>query len=196
LKAVNVGPAADDVPARRWPDPRPALAHGIGVVSALLQRRRADHDEQDADQELETAPAPAAQEPTEPQMTASATPSPLRDPIAAVRAEFRSDLTLDATALAGDSADAGDAAGRDLPEGRELRRAGSVNLVEDTVVWSDRVRPIAREGSAVEPLVIDDFGIEPAEDPVVGPELVAARTRLGLTVDQLAERTRIRPHVI
>ena len=188
--------AADDAPARRWPDPRPALAHGIGVVSALLQRRRAG-DEQDADPELETAsdPAPVAPEPTEPQMTASATPSPLRDPIAAVRAEFRSDLTIGGSALADGSAD-DDAAVRDLAGGRELRRAGSVNLVEDTVVWSDRVRPIAREGSAVEPLVIDDFSIEPAEDPVVGPELVAARTRLGLTVDQLAERTRIRPHVI
>ena len=64
------------------------------------------------------------------------------------------------------------------------------------MAWGDRVRPIARAGDAVEPLVIDDFGVEPAEDPVVGPELCAARTRLGLTVDQLAERTRIRPHVI
>ncbi|UUZ58746.1 helix-turn-helix domain-containing protein [Nocardioides sp. B-3] len=36
----------------------------------------------------------------------------------------------------------------------------------------------------------------PAADPVIGPELLAARTRLGLTVDQLADRTRIRPHVI
>ena len=56
-------------------------------------------------------------------------------------------------------------------EGRELRRAGSVNLVEDTMAWGDRVRPIARAGDAVEPLVIDDYGVEPAEDPVVGPEL-------------------------
>ena len=38
--------------------------------------------------------------------------------------------------------------------------------------------------------------VEPAADPVIGPELAAARTRLGLSVDQLAERTRIRPHVI
>ena len=81
-------------------------------------------------------------------------------------------------------------------EGRELRRPGSVNLVEDTQVWGERVSPIARGGNAVEPLLIDEFAVEPAEDPVVGPELVAARTRLGLTVDQLAERTRIRPHVI
>ena len=46
------------------------------------------------------------------------------------------------------------------------------------------------------PIVIDDFAIEPAEEPVIGPEFAAARTRLGLSVDQLAERTRIRPHVI
>ncbi|MET0523236.1 MAG: helix-turn-helix domain-containing protein, partial [Nocardioides sp.] len=80
--------------------------------------------------------------------------------------------------------------------GRELHRPGSVTLVEDTQVWGDRVRPIATAGTAVEPLLIDEFAVEPADDPVVGPELVAARTRLGLTVDQLADRTRIRPHVI
>ena len=57
------------------------------------------------------------------------------------------------------------------------------------------MRPIAREGSAVDPIEWTDDE-EPAADPVVGPELAAARTRLGLSVDQLAERTRIRPHVI
>jgi hypothetical protein len=31
---------------------------------------------------------------------------------------------------------------------------------------------------------------------VIGPELAAARNRLGLSVDELADRTRIRPHVI
>ena len=53
-----------------------------------------------------------------------------------------------------------------------------------------------RLGDPVEPLVIDDFVTEPAYDPVIGPALAAARTRVGLTVDELAERTRIRPHVI
>jgi cytoskeleton protein RodZ len=127
---------------------------------------------------------------------ASATPSPLRETASAARIEVRSDLTLGATALAAQR-DREERSGRsDMPEGRELRRPGSINLVEDTLLWGDRVRPIAREGNAVEPLVIDDFGVEPADDPVVGPELAAARTRLGLTVDQLADRTRIRPHVI
>nr|WP_246416664.1 helix-turn-helix domain-containing protein [Nocardioides luti] len=132
---------------------------------------------------------------------ASATPSPLRDPVTAIRAEIRSDLTLGgpvlgATALAHDHADDEDGSRRELPEARELRRPGSVNLVEDTVLWGDRVRPIARAGASVEPIVIDDFSAEPAEDPIIGPEFAAARTRLGLTVDQLADRTRIRPHVI
>ena len=102
-------------------------------------------------------------------------------PAAPQRAEVRADVAASRTTSR---------------EGRELRRPGSVNLVEDTQVWGDRVRPIARPGDAVDPLVIDDFEVEPAADPVVGPELVAARTRIGLTVDQLAERTRIRPHVI
>jgi hypothetical protein len=176
---------------RRWPDPRPALAHGIGIVAARLPRRRSeleepgDKGEQVVEERAAVTPQPAESQPAPPSMVASETPGPLRDPVVAVRAEFRSDLTLARTE---DDAE--------VSAARELRRPGSVNLVEDTVVWSDRVRPIAREGAAVEPLVIDDFQVEPAEDPVVGPELVAARTRLGLTVDQLAERTRIRPHVI
>jgi hypothetical protein len=32
--------------------------------------------------------------------------------------------------------------------------------------------------------------------PVIGPQLAAARERLRLTVDQLSDRTRVRPHVI
>jgi cytoskeletal protein RodZ len=82
-----------------------------------------------------------------------------------------------------------------LPEGRELRRPGSVDLVFEPVETST-VRPIATLGDPVEPLVIDDFVTEPAYDPVIGPALAAARTRVGLTVDELADRTRIRPHVI
>ena len=58
------------------------------------------------------------------------------------------------------------------------------------------MRPISTLGEPVDPLVIDDFVTEPAYDPVIGPELAAARVRVGLSVDQLAERTRIRPHVI
>jgi hypothetical protein len=194
-----VGETADaGARKHRWHDPRPALALGIGAVAARLQRRRElagqRADERAEERALEVPEAPAAREPETAPMVASATPSPLRDPVAPARAELRHQLTLGAAALA--TNDDGRASRRDLPEARELRRPGSVNLVEDTMVWGDRVRPIARAGSSVEPIVIDEYAVEPAEDPVIGPELAAARTRLGLSVDQLAERTRIRPHVI
>ncbi len=191
--------------ARRWHDPRPAIAHLIGVIAARIERHRERAPESvgddesvlsdEADQVDEGEPTVAmAPVPARPGLVASATPSPLREPLSGARAEIRSDLTLGATALQPDSDDTAHRPG--LPEARELRRPGSVNLVEDTMLWSDRVRPISRAGSTVEPLVIDEFAVEPAEDPVIGPELCAARTRLGLSVDQLAERTRIRPHVI
>ena len=69
---------------------------------------------------------------------------------------------------------------RDLPEARELRRPGSVDLVEDTVVWSDRVQPDLPSRATRSPRSSSTTStVEPAADPVVGPELAAARTRLG-----------------
>ncbi|MCD4525077.1 RodZ family helix-turn-helix domain-containing protein [Nocardioides sp. cx-173] len=64
---------------------------------------------------------------------------------------------------------------------------------EDTQAWTrEDLRP-EHDGT----VVIGDLSDVPlVADPVIGPELAAARTRLGLTVDQLADRTRIRPHVI
>ena len=177
-------------------DPRPTLARGIGFVADRLSLRR------------EPAPAPAAPlaaEPTVslPPMVASATPLPLRDTVVGVRSEVRFE---GAAALKRDPLEDEHVARVELPEARELRRPGSVDLVEEpvlegpvlekTVVWGGRVSPIAREGHPVEPLVIDDLTPAPAVDPVIGPELAAARTRLALSVDQLADRTRIRPHVI
>ena len=168
----DLEPEAHDAETRRrWRDPRPAIAHMIGLVAGMLARR-AEVEDEGADEVDEGAEEP---------VMASATPTPLRDPVVAQRAEIRRDEVSEDPEPEG---------------GRELRRPGSVNLVEDTQVWGDRVSPIARPGHAVEPLMVDDYVVEPAEDPVVGPQLVAARTRLGLTVDRLAERTRIRPHVI
>ncbi len=115
------------------------------------------------------------------EVMASPTPSALRESTTARRSEVR--LEIEGPPV-------------DEMRGRELRQPGRVSLVEESQSWGDRVRAIARPGEAVEPLVLDDFEVEPAEDPVVGPELAAARTRLGLSVDQLADRTRIRPHVI
>jgi cytoskeletal protein RodZ len=78
-----------------------------------------------------------------------------------------------------------------------VRSSARLRIVDATTpTASPRVRAIAELGEPVDPLVIGDFEPEPAYDPVIGPELAAARTRVGLTVDELADRTRIRPHVI
>ncbi|MFC7359393.1 helix-turn-helix domain-containing protein [Nocardioides astragali] len=156
------------------------VARDASQIVVLEPSAEPDAPEQDVEdvagvEEHETTPADEA-------VVASPTPAALRESTSARRSEVTREV-----------APATDA---DEPEGRELRRPGRVSLVEETQSWGDRVRAIARPGEPVEPLVLDDFEVEPAEDPVIGPELAAARTRLGLTVDQLAERTRIRPHVI
>ena len=120
---------------------------------------------------------------------ASPAPSPLREPTVAIRSEVTRDYsTMGANALKLDPSESDDDSGASLPEAGELRRP--------LFGHPEGVTPIARPGEPVEPLVIDDLGATPAPDPVIGPELAAARTRIGLSVDQLAERTRIRPHVI
>jgi helix-turn-helix protein/uncharacterized protein DUF4115 len=192
------------------PDPRPMLARGLDFLADRLRLHRPDdeqyddqYDDRDQDDDTdqdddqpEFDPPAAAPTPTPTVSTpivASATPLPLRDPVAGARVEARFE---GAAALKLDLADSDMDATSDLPELGQLRRGDELDGFEETVVWSAGVRPIARAGDPVEPLVIDDLAVEPAEDPVIGPELVAARTRLALTVDQLADRTRIRPHVI
>jgi hypothetical protein len=156
------------------------------VVLDPMVEAEAEADEQDVEELPEPEPEVVEDEVVEDEvveggLVASPTPAALRESTAARRSEVTRHVEPDVD---------------DEPEGRELRRPGRVSLVEETQSWGDRVRAIARPGEPVEPLVLDDFAVEPAEDPVIGPELAAARTRLGLSVDQLADRTRIRPHVI
>lgn len=101
-------------------------------------------------------------------IVASATPLPLREPVTGTRAEVRFE---GAAAYALDHADADAEVRPELPEASELRWTASDDLL---------VQPAS----------------QPTTEPVIGSELAAARVRLHLTVDQLAERTRIRPHVI
>lgn len=119
----------------------------------------------------------------------------------AARAEVTRDSApaIGAAALHPDRLDAGSRPTDGLPERDELRRSGHPDHGSDHATdpaLPAGVRPIARLGDPVAPLVIDDFVTEPALDPVIGPQLAAARTRVGLSVDELADRTRIRPHVI
>ena len=177
LSETQPADMGDDPRARPlWRDPRPLLAAGIARLAALSTERRKVDDDAAGAQEERGVGGLVEEEQSAPEteaIRASATPSPLRVSSVGRRSEVRKDLI------------------EELPieeeelNGRELRRPGSVSLVEDTQVWGDRVRPISRPGDAVDPIVLDDFDVEPALDPVIGPDLLAARTRLGLSVDQL-----------
>lgn len=148
--------------------------------------------EDEPEDEHEPEPEPA--EPKRPAF-ASPTPNPLRALVRAARAETRREPhtppTVGATALRLDELDAVSA----LPEAEELHR--DADGLEDTAYWAEGLTPTGPEAEPVDvTVVIDDLAAVPVADPVVGPELAAARARLALSVDQLAERTRIRPHVI
>lgn len=62
----------------------------------------------------------------------------------------------------------------------------------------DALDPLAPVEPAEESVtvVLDELALVPAPEPIIGPEIQAARDRLRLTIDQVSERTRIRPHVI
>jgi cytoskeleton protein RodZ len=175
---------------------RRSVLGGIGtIVSRVAKGRRRDVDH------VPQEPAVEAEAPTGPATPAAAAlPGPRATlPLRETRRGSRAEVTRDIPATLGNAALHEDLAEEDERQGsrpgRDLRRPGSVDLVFEPAD-SGRVRPISTLGDPVEPLVIDDFVTEPAYDPVIGPEITAARTRLGLSVDELAERTRIRPHVI
>ncbi|CAN5700080.1 hypothetical protein BH10ACT10_BH10ACT10_02680 [soil metagenome] len=193
----------DDRPARR------SLLGGLGTIVSRVAKGRS-HD-LDAEHETEPEVEPEDDddevekvEPVAPAPAARSAAVPLRDTRRALRAQVTRDTpatVLGNVALHPDKYDAGGRRRTPLPEGRELRRPGSVDLEFEaapsaSVFESGRVRPISRLGDPVDAIVIDGFVTEPAYDPVIGPELAAARVRVGLSVDDLAERTRIRPHVI
>jgi len=62
----------------------------------------------------------------------------------------------------------------------ELEEAGVAAATEQPSVWRTD----------------DHVTSEPVADPVIGPQVAAARRSLRLSVDELGERTRVRPHVI
>jgi hypothetical protein len=104
-------------------------------------------------------------------LEASATPEPVRETAVAARAEVRHESRFEVDAFE-----------------------------EETQVWGELHGADEYEDengpAPVGPRLLDGYAPEPVPDPEIGPRFAAARGRLGLSVDALAERTRIRPHVI
>jgi cytoskeleton protein RodZ len=81
---------------------------------------------------------------------------------------------------------------------RDVRPAIRAEIAQDRTWGAEATRSVRLPAvsHADNTFVIEDLAALQAVEPVIGPELAAARERLRLSVDQLAERTRIRPHVI
>jgi ribosome-binding protein aMBF1 (putative translation factor) len=171
----------DLVPADRLPDDEPVTGEPVTdeqPEAALEQPQGPEqqHDEPEPVQpkhvqsELDEPETPA---PVAPVAFASPTPHPLRALVRAARSESRHQQQPEPA----------------LEPVVNVRPLAS----DDTQSWSMEDQPSDEDGT----IVIGDLSDVPlAVDPVVGPELAGARTRLGLSIDQLADRTRIRPHVI
>ncbi len=191
--------SADLLPPER--PARPRMLGGIGrIVSRVGKGRTSDRNIGDVildrdGVDVPVDPAPHAAQGTSPPRPGEAAA------LSSTRRGLRAEITRDVPATLGNAAARealDDEEEGSVLESHEPKRPGSVDLGRAPVHpdHTNRVRPISKLGDPVEPLVIDDFVTEPAYNPVIGPELTAARTRLGLSVDELADRTRIRPHVI
>lgn len=134
----------------------------------------------------EVRPAPAVR--------ATSTPSPLRQSVAAVRTEVTRRITghqheeqgEQRRDLVASSAPQAAIALPAPPQSDRLQREASDYFAagpDDTGVWRSTTEVISEVAG-------------PSLTPVIGPQLARARQALGLDVEKLAERTRIRAHVI
>jgi hypothetical protein len=170
--------------------PAAALSDSAADADDTMSFFRPDPDD-------DVATAQSAPAPTPEPATSARRVNPLRV-VATARRAVRAQVHRAAPATVGSSALKQEPSV--LPEISELRRTeGKVGLVIETVPAeqaasvgvADRATPVAVAATPVEA-----YPTHPASQPLIGPHLKAARTQLRITVDALAERTRIRPHVI
>ena len=152
--------------------------------------------------EPDGTPPPAPDEPepaVEPGPTATKTRRPALSVLRAIRPALRAEVTKPGTARR--QTTVGSLALSEpvddppvvLPEIAHLRRSrpGNVSLLVPAPQTDEA------DQTPAEPVLPVPVGNDVEQpQPVVGPQLAAARQRLGLSVDDLAVRTRIRAHVI
>lgn len=167
-------------PAARM-DPAPTAP----TVAPTAARETSDADQTEYTDE--TSPRPRRLSAASPIRTAA---------LASARRAIRANLTRTGPRTAGSSALKDDPATHELPEIATLMSSHQRSeLVFDRVT---ALAPTVDVGPAVavDAAPVEAWPTQAAADPVIGNQLREARERLGLTVDALAARTRIRPHVI
>jgi cytoskeletal protein RodZ len=165
----------------------PAAERGSDEPASAEPSGRDDHETYEPPIRS-AAEGPPGASPARPLVAAAESTSRRR----AVRADVRRGGPATASVLAHSTP--GQRAELRLPEQTQVRGTESrVGLVIEHVAAPDaaEVTPYAT------PITTGALApAEPASDPVIGPQLAQARNRVRVSVDQIAERTRIRPHVI
>lgn len=118
--------------------------------------------------------------------------SPVRPLNLPVRAEVRLDLPAIAGQPAAPDAEAGSGA---VPAQRRPDEVGTAHVVDVADVAPDLAHADAWEEVPVE-VETDDLAVHVPEEPVIGPKIVHARDMLDMSIEELSQRTRIRPHVL
>ncbi|MDQ3629295.1 MAG: helix-turn-helix domain-containing protein [Actinomycetota bacterium] len=180
-------PAPDGEPVPDAPPPQPSDAPAPDAAAP--------------DAAAPGAPVPDAVSEREPRAVAAGArlSQPLRMVTTARRAA-RAQVHREGPATVGSSALQHDAAL--LPEISELRRTeGRVGLVIESVTTASGTQRVAEptrppQRTAVDAAPVEAYPTQPAAEPRIGPVITQARRQLRMGIDDLAERTRIRPHVI
>jgi hypothetical protein len=183
------GTGDDPDPGREKPAPRGGVTEkALAPCGEVGEQPRGEVTDQHA--EPPVAPVPDERPTREPAAPVRRTLSAVATARRAVRAQVHREgpATVGSSALQHQPAV--------LPEISELRRTeGRVGLVIETVP-APLAQPVDAPATAVGAAPVEAYPTQPASEPLIGPQLSAARTRLRVSVDDLAERTRIRPHVI
>ncbi|MFE7227414.1 helix-turn-helix domain-containing protein [Nocardioides sp. NPDC057577] len=177
-------------------------------VADEAEQDQVDRDTQQDEKTPEAGPEPEPE--VSPVSEAKAEPvAPLREPSTAVRVDVRyvPEEPQETIAVHGANAlqlDLAEAAFADADvEEADVDEETKVSAIEpdDEDSAPEGVRPVAVPDEGVKALSIDGVDdqvteVVPAKVPEIGAEIAAARRRLALDMDGLAEWTRIRPHVI
>jgi cytoskeleton protein RodZ len=198
--AEIIVPATDAPPAEDWleedwrrdepAESGPAEDEPVEDAWSLDEATAADT----AEQPIVALVPDEPDEPDEPAVDEA--PEELPEPVLPVRALHRParvEVRLDTPAMSGhDVADA-----NDVPT-IHAAPAGVVpaqRISDDDVIVPDLEHAEAWEEVPVE-IEADDLAVHLPSEPVIGPSIVHAREMLDMGIEELSERTRIRPHVI
>lgn len=130
-------------------------------------------------------------------------PVAVPDPVSPVRPlnlPARAEVRLDLPAIPSRPAEAEVAAEAEVGHGavpaqRRPDEAGLGSGVDVAPVAPDLVHADAWEEVPAE-VETDDLAVHAPDEPVIGPKIVHARDMLDMSVEELSQRTRIRPHVL